>query len=438
MSDALTAADVAEILGVKRQTIYAYVSRGILHRRVAMDGRTSLFDRAEVEEVRLGRRSAHEGELRTILATGLTNVTDEGLTIRGHDVVDLVATGAGFVDLVDLTLGAPPGEGWPTGRSVTPGSEPLGLDHPRPGDGLLPPALDTTDPAALLEQLRILVAVAASTDPLRNDLDPRAVRAAGRRIIDSMVAGLRHRPSPGSAAGSATGEGAQDRHAVALWSRLTDQPPAVDRLRALDAALALLVDHGLATSTVAARMAASVRADPYSVVLAGLGVIGGTLHGRASVAVHELYEEAGEKGAAAALAGLRRRGLPDPGLGHAVYRTQDPRYGALMDLIVAAWGGDARLGVVFEVRDLLAARSERIPNIDLALGALTYVARMPSPAGEALFAISRTAGWLAHALEEYDEQPLRFRTRGHYVGPRGSLDSIPGPEPEDRPPPRSI
>ncbi|MEL6982419.1 MAG: citrate/2-methylcitrate synthase, partial [Actinomycetota bacterium] len=372
-SDTLTAAEVAEILGVKRQTIYAYVSRGILHRQVAMDGRTSLFDRAEVEEIRLGRRSTHEGELRTILSTGLTNVTDEGLTIRGQNVVDLVAGGAGFVDLVELTLGTPDGERWPAG-----GQDEAG-DGIGPGRGeLLPAALDTTDAGSLLEQLRILVAVAASSDPLRDDLDPRAVRTAGRRIIDTMVAGLRHRPVVSEASPIEPGPG---RHAAQLWDRLTDQPVAPARLRAVDAALALLVDHGLATSTVAARLAASVRADPFSVVLSGLGVVGGPLHGRASVAVHELYLAAAERGPGAALGALTRQGRPAPGLGHAVYRTQDPRYGALMELIVAAWGGDARLGVVFEVRDLLAARSDRIPNIDLALGALTYLAGMPSAAG---------------------------------------------------------
>ncbi len=173
-SEPLTTAEVADLLGVKRQTVYAYVSRGILHRRVALDGRTSLFDRTEVEELRLGRRSAHEGELRTILATGLTHIADDGLSIRGHNVVDLVTGGATFTDLADLTLGAAEGETWPD------------LDA-APSDGSLPAGLDHTDPASLLEQLRIVVAVAASSDPLRHDLDPRGVRAAARRIITAMV-----------------------------------------------------------------------------------------------------------------------------------------------------------------------------------------------------------------------------------------------------------
>lgn len=400
-NDALTAIEVADILGVKRQTIYAYVSRGILHRRLDLDGRTSLFDRREVEELRLGRRSAHDGELRTILATGLTNVSDEAFTIRGHDVVELVRGGAGFVDVVELTWGGSQDEAWP--------------ETPDPLDRL-PAGLDVSDPTNLLEQLRVLVALAASEDPLRSDLSPRSVRAAGRVVVTTMATGLRHRsPEPPEAPGR--GGLAADAIVDSLWSQLADRPTDPARRRAADVALALLVDHGLATSTVAARMAASVRADPYSVVITGLGVLGGPLHGRASSAVHELHEAAEKRGAAAALGHLQRLGQPVPGLGHAVYRQRDPRYGALMEQVIAGWGGDARLGVVFELRDLLATRSERIPNIDLAIGALTYLAGMPANAGEVLFAVARTAGWLAHALEEYDEQPLRFRTRGHYVGP---------------------
>ena len=241
---------------------------------------------------------------------------------------------------------------------------------------------------------------------------PGPCGAAGRRAIAAMADGLRHRQPDAPAAG---GEG-PERLVASLWAQLSGQSPTEARLRAVDAGLALLVDHGLATSTMAARMAASVRADPYSVVITGLGVLGGPLHGRASGAVHELYERAAELGASEALGRLRRQGLPVPGLGHTVYREQDPRYGALMEQVVAAWGDDARLGIVFEVRDLLAQRTDRVPNVDLAIGALTFVAAMPATAGEVLFGVARTAGWLAHAIEEYGERPLRFRTRGHYVG----------------------
>ncbi len=400
----LTAAEVAEILGIKRQTVYAYVSRGILHRRLSLDGRTSLFDRSEVEELRLGRRPEQDGEMRTILTSGVTRVADEGLWIRGHDVVELIEGGAGFVDLVELVWGGSDGlEDGSADGSAWPPAGPV-------ADDLLPAAVDADDPATLLDQMQILVAVAGSGDPLRHDLSARSVRAAGRRAITVMATGcgpIDDGPPP-----------VDGSLAAALWSRLGPGAPTPDQVRALDGALALLVDHGLATSTLAARVAASVRADPYSVITAGLGVLGGPLHGRATSAVHDLYRSAERDGPAAAVGQLQRRGLTLPGFGHTVYRSQDPRYGALMSLAMAGWSDDPRLGVVFGVRDVVAQRNDAIPNVDLAVGALTFLAGMPANAGEAIFAVARTAGWLAHALEEYGEKPFRFRTRAHYVGPQ--------------------
>ena len=88
--------------------------------------------------------------------------------------------------------------------------------------------------------------------------------------------------------------------------------------------------------------------------------------------------------------------------------------------VVDAWSGDERLETVFRVRDVIAERSDAVPNVDLALGALSYLSNMQPNAGEAIFAIARSAGWLAHAMEEYEEKPLRFRARARYIGARGS------------------
>jgi len=60
---------------------------------------------------------------------------------------------------------------------------------------------------------------------------------------------------------------------------------------------------------------------------------------------------------------------------------------------------------------------DEFPNVDLAMGAFTWLAGMAPKAGETIFAIARTASWLAHAVEEYDEAPLRFRPRTRYLGP---------------------
>ncbi|MGI9596341.1 MAG: citrate/2-methylcitrate synthase [Acidimicrobiales bacterium] len=409
----LTTSEVAEILGVKRQTVYAYVSRGILHRQMAIDGRTSIFDRTEVEELRLGRRPEQEGEMRTMLTTRLTRVSDDGLWIRGVDLIDLVNQGAGFTEVADLLWSSSGDESWPltpSRQSVTEGGSTDGSGDGGGERGWVPAADGRSGALTLLDQLRIIVAIESSADALRHDLSPKSVRAAGRRAIVAMANGLGTAATPPP--GSSTSLGG------VLWSRLSRKQPKASQRRAVDVALALLADHGLAASTFAARVAASVKADPYSVISAGLGVFGGTLHGAASAEVHELHLEAERRGDAATVVGDRQRRGRVPGFGHMVYRSQDPRYGALMAQIIDAWADDQRLQTVFRVRDVVGERSDAIPNVDLALGALTYLAGMPTDAGEALFAVSRTAGWLAHAIEEYEEKPLRFRPRARYIGDR--------------------
>ncbi|MCZ4508773.1 citrate synthase, partial [Streptomyces sp. ActVer] len=68
--------------------------------------------------------------------------------------------------------------------------------------------------------------------------------------------------------------------------------------------------------------------------------------------------------------------------------------------------------------DTTARHAPLHANVDLALAVLTATSGMHASAGETIFAVARTAGWIAHVLEEYDESPLRMRPSGHYVGPR--------------------
>jgi len=265
----------------------------------------------------------------------------------------------------------------------------------------------TTDLGGL-DGLRAIVADISAHDLMRSDLDAVAVRAVGRRTITAMACGL-----------EPLGGGADRDLVAALWRRLTSRRPNAASRDVLDTALALLIDHGLASSTFAARIAASVRADPYSVISAGLGVLGGSLHGAASAAVHEMLADADTLDDPAAAVARRLR--PDqaiPGFGHTVYTREDPRYTALMALIVDAWADDPRLQTLFRVRDVVAERRSDLANVDLALGAFTWLAAMAPPAGEIIFAICRSAGWLAHAIEEYGEAPLRLRPRARYTGPR--------------------
>jgi citrate synthase len=188
-------------------------------------------------------------------------------------------------------------------------------------------------------------------------------------------------------------------------------------LRLLSAALVLLADHELAVSTLAARTTASARADPYAVVSAGLGAVSGTLHGGASLGVETLLAAVSDPvDAPRAVGDVLRRGEKIPGFGHAVYRGQDPRGRLLLDLVRRAAPNARKVAVADAIIAEVRRRSLPEPNIDLALGTFTSAAGMSRGAGEAIFAVARTAGWTAHALEAYEAGTL-LRPRASYTGP---------------------
>ena len=399
----LTATQVAEALGVKRATVYAYVSRGILHRRLALDGRTSLYDRHQVEDLRRGSGGPAAGELRTVLATAITRVADRSLVLRGRNLVSLVEAGAGFEEVADLIWQVDNRDFWTSPSGASTGS--AVVDRPLP----------------MLDRFRIAVAVAAASDPHRSDLSPAVVGRTAPHIIRAMTEAL---PPVGDVVPASPEPDERAPMVVArwLWPRLTSQPIDVHHLRALDTALALLADHGLATSTFAVRVAASVRADPYASVGVGLGAVDAPLHGAASGLVHRRL---------AAMAGEDRDvGVPGPafmstpGFGHTIYRSEDPRFAILHAALRVGWPDDPRHDVLSEYRRTVGARTESAANVDLALGHLTWLAGMAAEAGEAIFAVARCAGWIGHAMEEYAERPLRLRPRGHYVGPLPVDDGV--------------
>ncbi len=268
-----------------------------------------------------------------------------------------------------------------------------------------------------LERLQVIVPALAATDPLRLHLDPPAVIAAGRSLIAGMVECLPAAGEPAAPASTIAGR---------LVSRLCPRQPSRGLMDTLRAALVLLADHELAASTLAARVAASVRADPYAVVATGLGAVGGALHGGASFGAEVMLRSASEPGDAVRAVGeLLRRGERIPGYGHFVYKASDPRAGMLMDLLRQAVPDSDRLAVADAVIAEARRRALPAPNIDFALATLVTAGEMIPGAGEAIFAVARAAGWLAHALEEYARN-VPIRPRGIYTGPIAGDHSMPG------------
>ncbi|MBO0514630.1 citrate synthase [Streptomyces beijiangensis] len=394
----LTTREAAERLGVKPETVYAYVSRGQLSSRRGPGSRGSTFDAKEVDAlVRRGRRESSTGGSELSVRTRITFIDKDHYYFRGVDAVELARTYS-YEEVAE----------WLWTGVLRPGirftAPPEAAEAARRAVDALPPHSGPTD------RLRVAAVAASAADPLRFDLSERAVLATARTLIPTLVTAL---PLLGTAH---HGDGPL---AARIWPRLTVQPPDETSLQVLDLALALLIDHDLAASTLAVRVAASARAHPYAAVSAGFGVLEGPLHGAASGLAHRMLAEVLQRGSAApVVADHLRTGRRVPGLGHRIYPGEDPRAQALFAALEEMEQAAPALAAARDVVATTARHTELYANVDLALAVLTVSSGMPAEAGETMFAVARTAGWIAHTLEEYGERPLRMRPSGQYTGPR--------------------
>ncbi|WP_409060103.1 citrate synthase family protein [Streptomyces sp. SYP-A7185] len=396
----LSTREAAELLGVKPETVYAYVSRGQLSSRRGPGSRGSTFDAKEVESLsRKNRRepaaTSASGELS--VRTRITLIDKDRYYYRGVDATEL-SLAHSYEEVAE----------WLWTGVLRPG---IRFTAPEETTRAARRAVDALpEHSGPTDRLRVAAIAAAAADPLRFDLAEEAVVGTARTLIPTLVAALPpvtrdHRD-----------EGPLARR---LWARLSGRAPHEASLHALDTALALLVDHDLAASTLAVRVAASARAHPYAAVSAGLGVLEGPLHGAASGLAHRMLLDVLDRGSAApVVADELRAGRRVPGLGHRLYPGDDPRAEALFALLEVIPEAGPALAAARDVVATTARHTDLHANVDLALAVLTASSGMPAEAGETIFAVARTAGWIAHALEEYEECPLRMRPSGQYVGLR--------------------
>jgi citrate synthase len=193
------------------------------------------------------------------------------------------------------------------------------------------------------------------------------------------------------------------RHCARLWALDED---GADLIRK---ALVLCADHELNPSTFAVRVVASTGAAPPHCLLAGLGALSGPRHGGTTARVRAMLAESRILADPHAVV-VERVGRGDdlPGFGHPLYPDGDPRAAAILDPIGPAprWRG------LFAA---IYARTGLRPNIDAALVALEQHLGLPDDAALAIFAMGRTAGWIAHALEQ--------RAEGRLIRPRAAYGS---------------
>lgn len=366
----LTAGEALAILEVQPQTLYANVSRGRIRAKPdPEDSRRSLYNKSDVmraAERQTGRRS-------------VATVAAQAIGWRGDPV------------LTTHLSAVEHGRHWYRGRDALTLAETSSLE----------------DIAALLWESEAVTFTGAGTPPegamtalaRRAERDQPSLRrpaaALAREaaeLVDLMAAATLGPTDPGP----------MHRRLAQAW----DAPQAEDLLRR---ALVLMADHELNSSTFAARVAASTGAPLSACLLAGLATLSGPLHGGASLGMRLLTAAAAQMGAEEAVRHWLAQGQRLPAFGHPLYPDGDPRATALLRLFEAA-------PIYADLRGAVESQAGEKPNIDFALAALADRFALPAKASFSLFAIARSVGWIAHALEQSASGKM-IRPRARYSGP---------------------
>jgi citrate synthase len=382
----MTLEEARQALGVRAQTIYAYVSRG----RIAVspdpaDSRRSLYRTEDVAN--LVRRKV-SGRTRETLAattlfgaepsipTSISTFAGGRLYYRGVDAITLAAT-ATLEEAASLL--------WSAERPVAFAAAPDGV-----------PAA----PAASPGRVRAFTELAALT------ANGHSTRGRTARVLLEESATLVGRLA---AAFGASADPARPLHE--RLARGWGQPRAVAGL--IRKTLVLLADHEITSSAFSSRITASTGASLPACLLAGLTTFSGPLHGDASGRVRTLFDEVERSGPDAVVDRHLSSAVPIPGFGHPIYPDGDPRAAALM----ADFESPKPIARLIE---RVVALTGQLPTIDVALAALVARFKLRGDAAFALFAVARSVGLLAHAMEQLGTDSV-IRPRGRYIGPTGDL-----------------
>ncbi|HXT79360.1 MAG TPA: citrate synthase family protein [Acetobacteraceae bacterium] len=383
---ALTAAEAAARLGVSRQTLYAYVSRGLLRAHASQGQRTSRYDAGEVDRLagrRAGGRKPKEVARATlnwgvpVLASAITLLANGRLCYRGQDAVAL-SRSASVEDVAALLWDMPAAAAF---------------------GGRAPPRRKARGAMTDVSSDTLLARFAAATGD-----DPTALwQMDSARIAEGCGALLRAQAA--CLLGSAPSAAPIHVQCAEAWK--LDKADA-DLIRM---ALILCADHELNASSFTARCVASTGASLRAAIIGGLAALSGPRHGGMTARIEAFWDTLDAAPRPEVIVRQRLTGGEGvPGFGHPLYPDGDVRAVALLDRILphhAPW----RRWI-----EEVTALTGQFPNIDLGLVALRRDLRLPAGTAFGLFALGRSIGWIAHALEQRADTQL-IRPRAMYVGP---------------------
>lgn len=361
----------------------------------------------------------------TVASTKISDVIgDQGkLIYRGYLVGDL-AEKSSFEEIIHLLLF----EKLPDADELSELKKSLAAQRDIPPE--LVAALQTRPSQSLpMDILQAAAAMLANHDEEINDQSREATLRMGLRLIAKLPTVLaaweriRNDKTP-------VAPNPELDHAANFLYMLSGQVPNEEVAHFFDAGLVLHAEHSFNASTFAAREVASTRAHIYAAVAAAIGSLSGELHGGANVRVMRMLLEIGSPDNAQAYVNrILDEGKKIMGLGHAVYKTDDPRAHILapMSKRMGEMAGDTRwyeISKILEVKGKQAFKERKgtdiYVNVDFYSASLYYSMGIPVDLYSPLFAISRVAGWAAHVLEEQFAEaapkPMLYRPESKYIG----------------------
>lgn len=403
----MSAAQAAALLGVKRATLYTYVSRGLVRCVPEPGTKENRYIREDLErlkarhDARAGHAAVAAGALRwgePVIDSAVSQVGTQGLTYRGHSAVQLAVEGWSLEEVAELLWNRTPplrGVHWPS-----PEPRPQLLEMVK----LLPPH------ASPLAVLASLVPLLGAWNPVGSSAPAEQERLGGRHLLRHLAAWVFAAQVPTRV----TPALAQETLAGSLckaWDVTAKRAPEL-----LNSALVLCADHELNASTFAARVAASAGADLYACVSAALAALSGPRHGASCDRLDALLREIGRPERVRRTVHERlRRGEAIPGFGHLLYPQGDPRASPLLEAAYAMRPERSAVRLVRALEETMRDAGYPEPTVDLGLVAVASALGLPPGAATALFAVGRAAGWVAHVLEQR-ESPHILRPRARYVG----------------------
>ena len=202
---------------------------------------------------------------------------------------------------------------------------------------------------------------------------------------------------------------------------LRGERPDAEEARMFDVCLILHADHELNASTFTTRVVAGTLAGMYGAVTAGIAALAGPLHGGANTNVMKMLQEIGSLEAVDAWvdnALAEKRKIM--GIGHAVYKTEDPRATWLRKYSqkMAERKGESKWFEMSQrIEKLMNEKKGMYPNVDFYSASTYFLMGIPMDLYTPIFAVSRISGWTGHILEQYDNNKL-IRPRAEYIGER--------------------